>query len=725
MSRSLEPCARRRRTPLGGRLARPALLILLALALALALRSWSSPAIALADFAPAHLVSGSPSLLASVAEAPAISEDGRYVAFAGAVGGVKGVYRKDLQSGELELVAPMAPDAGAPSISADGRYVAFTTAAALLPEDTNGCRDVYVRDMSLPASAPGALTLASSPDGTAQALEYEPCAQGSAAAGQGALSADGHKVVFTVGDPSNLLGGSSPTPGAQVAVRDLVTDTTTLVSVTRDPATDLPTGQPVLGGGVYGATATISANGSTVAWLGSSIADQAPTLPGEEVRPGAEYVEPLWRRIDAGPLAPTRRVTGGGDPSAPGCAGEEVNFNAPPTPLTACYGPFNTNFTLSGSTPGEALYRGVVTTPRLSADGQLVAIVSGLPPTGANTIPFSAFPSTDAYVVNMAEGLTRRQALRQLTLAAYSENPAASGAIEDIAISPDGRRVAFTTERTDFPLSEPVDLAAPLGSSSGELYEVNLEANTLERVTQPYNHEASDGPASDPSFTADDNTLAFASTASNLVYGDVNGRGAGLGSSEVFTASEAVNPAPVPATQSISPIPTFPAEPPDPQISSTASALRDGSVLVYVHIPSAGKVTATAQATLPITVRAASAGHKASDRATRRLASVTLAHASAAKHAPGLLTLHLRPSSQYHAFVAARTGVYAAVSVQFRSSDGDLTFSQRLAVTFRALPARGKAKKAPRARKSRSKKASGAKQPGAPATRRPTRKSSR
>lgn len=694
MSCSLKPFSRRGRTPLGGRLARCALLTLFALALALALRSSNSPATALADFAPAHLVSGSPSLLASVAGAPAISEDGRYVAFSGVVGGMQGVYRKDLESGELEPVAPLAPDAGAPSISADGRYVAFTTSMALVPEDTNNCRDVYVRDMSLPASAPGALTLASSPDGPPRALEYEPCAQGSTAAGQGALSADGHKVVFTVGDPSNLLGESSPTPGAQVAVRDLVTDTTTLVSVTRDPATDLPTEQPVLDGGVYGATATISADGSTVAWLGASIAEQAPTLPGEEIGPGAIYVEPLWRRIDEGPLAPTRRVTGGGDPSAPGCAGEEINFSAPPTPLTACYGPFNTTFTLPDRTPSEALYRGVVTTPRLSADGQYVAIVSGLPPTDTDTIPFAAFPSTDAYVVNMAEGLTRRQALRQLTLAAYSANPAASGAIEDIAISPDGQRVAFTTERTDFPLSEPVDLAAPLGSSSGELYDVNLQANTLERVTQPYNHEASDGPASDPSFTADDHTLAFASTASNLVFGDVNGRGAGLGSSEVFTASEAVNPTPVPATQSISPIPTFPAELPDPQISSTVTALRDGSALVYVYVPSAGKVNVIAQATLPIPVRVRSAGHKASAHTMQRLTSVTLAHAGATKHAPGLLTLHLYPSSRYHAFVAARTGVYATLSVGFSSSvDVRLGFFQLLPVTFRALPPARKAKK--------------------------------
>ena len=41
-----------------------------------------------------------------------------------------------------------------PSISRDGRWVAFSTGAALVPQDTNGNVDVYVRDMSRPITAP-------------------------------------------------------------------------------------------------------------------------------------------------------------------------------------------------------------------------------------------------------------------------------------------------------------------------------------------------------------------------------------------------------------------------------------------------------------------------------------------------------------------------------------------------------------------------------------------
>ncbi len=64
--------------------------------------------------------------------------------------------------------------------------------------------------------------------------------------------------------------------------------------------------------------ASISADGSTVAWMGEEIAQQAATLPGETLEPN--YTEPLWRRIAPGSETPTERVTGGSDPGNPACA---------------------------------------------------------------------------------------------------------------------------------------------------------------------------------------------------------------------------------------------------------------------------------------------------------------------------------------------------------------------------------------------------------------------
>ncbi len=65
---------------------------------------------------------------------------------AGDVNGVGDVFLRDLQLGATILVAPMA---GSPVVSADGRYVAFESGATDLTAtaDTNGFGDVYVKDM--------------------------------------------------------------------------------------------------------------------------------------------------------------------------------------------------------------------------------------------------------------------------------------------------------------------------------------------------------------------------------------------------------------------------------------------------------------------------------------------------------------------------------------------------------------------------------------------------
>lgn len=91
---------------------------------------------------------------------PAISGNGRFVAFVtGAVmtgvdtNGKKDVYVRDLWAGTTELVSrtddekPVLGDSEAPSISDDGRFVLFLTKAAnLIPNDDTGKRDAFLRD---------------------------------------------------------------------------------------------------------------------------------------------------------------------------------------------------------------------------------------------------------------------------------------------------------------------------------------------------------------------------------------------------------------------------------------------------------------------------------------------------------------------------------------------------------------------------------------------------
>ena len=92
---------------------------------------------------------------------PAISADGRYVAFysdasnlvAGDTNGARDVFVRDLQTRETTRVSVSSSgaeangDSFAPALSSDGRYVAFSSAATnLVDGDTNDANDVFIRD---------------------------------------------------------------------------------------------------------------------------------------------------------------------------------------------------------------------------------------------------------------------------------------------------------------------------------------------------------------------------------------------------------------------------------------------------------------------------------------------------------------------------------------------------------------------------------------------------
>jgi Tol biopolymer transport system component len=92
---------------------------------------------------------------------PVISPDGRFVAFSsyaalvsGEPGGIGELFVRDLQARTTILASRSAAgDAGddsstAAGFSADGRFLAFTSwARNLVPDDTNGTLDVFVRDL--------------------------------------------------------------------------------------------------------------------------------------------------------------------------------------------------------------------------------------------------------------------------------------------------------------------------------------------------------------------------------------------------------------------------------------------------------------------------------------------------------------------------------------------------------------------------------------------------
>ena len=155
-----------------------------------------------------------------------ISEDGRFVVFssrsnnlvAGDIGQID-LFVRDLVAGTTERInltpsgAASSASAFDPAISADGRYVAFLSHATDLVAGVSGSVSrVYVRDRLL-----GRTELVSQTTGGTAAAAYS---------ADPAISADGRRVAF-VSNASLAFGGSG---GNNVYLRDLDAGTTTLVS---------------------------------------------------------------------------------------------------------------------------------------------------------------------------------------------------------------------------------------------------------------------------------------------------------------------------------------------------------------------------------------------------------------------------------------------------------------------------------------------------------------
>lgn len=162
---------------------------------------------------------------------PAISNEGRYVAFTSAdptlvVGDTNGaadVFVLDAETGTIERVSVgpggvQANEAsGGPAISADGRWVAFSSRATnLASEDTTAVEDVYLHDRVTHATVLVSVSIDGAGSDQPSTTPH--------------LSSDGRRVVFA-STATRLVSGDS-NGVMDVFVRDLVAGTTMRVSVT-------------------------------------------------------------------------------------------------------------------------------------------------------------------------------------------------------------------------------------------------------------------------------------------------------------------------------------------------------------------------------------------------------------------------------------------------------------------------------------------------------------
>jgi Tol biopolymer transport system component len=161
----------------------------------------------------------------------AISANGRYVAHRTRFGrvavsdrmtGTKRVV--DISSTGADANAPTSSNVGAdaPAISSDGRYVAFSSAASnLVPGDTNGAHDVFVHDRD----ADGNGIFDETGGFSTERVSIAPAGGQVQGASDGvAISADGRYVAF----------GASTSVALSLYLRDRLAGTTTLVSRAAD-----------------------------------------------------------------------------------------------------------------------------------------------------------------------------------------------------------------------------------------------------------------------------------------------------------------------------------------------------------------------------------------------------------------------------------------------------------------------------------------------------------
>jgi Tol biopolymer transport system component len=146
------------------------------------------------------------------------------------------------------------------------------------------------------------------------------------------------------------------------------------------------------------------------------------------------------------------------------------------------------------------------TFPRISADGRYVAFYAW----ATNLVPGDTNATVDAFVRDRRNGTTSR-------VSVSTAGGQGDGASYSTSISGDGRYVAFQSAATNL-----------VAGDTNAVYDVFLrdrQSGTTTRLSVDALGEEGDGDSFVPSLSSDGRYMAFGSRATNLVPGDVNGRG--------------------------------------------------------------------------------------------------------------------------------------------------------------------------------------------------------
>ena len=387
-------------------------------------------------------------------------------------------------------------DGGSPGISADGRYVVFASDTALVPQDTNGASDVYLRDELL-----GTLTLVSvsSSGAIGNDQSFYP-----------ALSADGRFVAFA-SYATNLTAVDTNGRTPDIYLRNLAIGKTNRVSLSSKGAQ----------GKYQSILPQLSTHGRFVSF--NSIAGNL--VPGDDNHQNDVFLRDRRRgtlqRVSVSDDGKQSRFGGFG--GAISGSGRYVVFTSESTDLVAA----DTNdaadvfvrdvrsktttrvsVTDAGgqSNGASGVDEGVAA---ISSDGRYVAFSSD----ATNLVAGDTNHMVDAFVRDLVAGTTQRV---NLSTSGAQDNGGVSGAC-CVIITSDGLHVVFTSYGDT--------LVGGDTNESPDVFEIDLATGAVRRVSLSDTGHQGNSTSFVPVSSADGACVAFYSWATNLISGQTLSEG--------------------------------------------------------------------------------------------------------------------------------------------------------------------------------------------------------
>ena len=395
-----------------------------------------------------------------------------------------------------------------PSISSDGRSMAFVSDATnLVAGDTNAVDDIFVRNLEA--------------DTTERASVASDGAEADARSAPPSISDDGRYVAL-FSYASNLVTGDSNGLG-DVFVRDRQTDATTCVSVTTAGVAASGFSPSISGDGRYVAFQSYSTSivsGDTNGTLDIFVHDRQS---GTSVRVSIDS-----SGTEADDYSDSPSISGNG---------RYVAFTSNATNLVS--GDSNgwkDIFVHDRDTDGDGVFdeAGAVKTvrvtvasdgteadasslaPSISADGRHVAFQS----TATTLIPGDTSGTQHIFVHDRdadGDGIFDEAGTISTTRVSIDSSGAAADFGSNLAsISSDGRSVAFRSSATN--------LVAGDTNARMDVFVHDRQTGVTKRVSTASDGTQADGASDYPSISGDGRSVAFQSSATNLVPGDTNGK---------------------------------------------------------------------------------------------------------------------------------------------------------------------------------------------------------